>query len=165
MLLIVIIASALDYCRKTCSNTTSIEEANNNNNNNNNDNDNKEIAKRKDKCKATQESSPTGKTKKYFNNKHYNVTISALYMKLILCFSAIVNAKKILNVDAPPKSSVNCIHGLRFFSIAWIILVHSYLEVFAIADNKSIRVVTERMFFYQTISNATFSVDTFFFIR
>lgn len=43
--------------------------------------------------------------------------------------------------------------------------MHTYLEVFAIADNKAMRVVTERSFMYQTISNATFSVDTFFFIR
>ncbi|RZC41838.1 hypothetical protein BDFB_011705, partial [Asbolus verrucosus] len=43
-------------------------------------------------------------------------------------------------------------------------MVHTYLEVFSIADNKNIRILTERTFMYQTISNASFSVDTFFFI-
>lgn len=32
-------------------------------------------------------------------------------------------------------------------------------------ENKTLRTVTERNFMFQTISNATFSVDTFFFIR
>jgi hypothetical protein len=35
----------------------------------------------------------------------------------------------------------------------------------SIAENKTLRNVTERNFLFQTISNATFSVDTFFFIR
>jgi len=35
----------------------------------------------------------------------------------------------------------------------------------SVADNKTLRNVTERNFLFQTISNATFSVDTFFFIR
>jgi hypothetical protein len=34
-----------------------------------------------------------------------------------------------------------------------------------VAENKTLRNVTERNFLFQTISNATFSVDTFFFIR
>ena len=35
----------------------------------------------------------------------------------------------------------------------------------SVAENKTLRTVTERNFLFQTISNATFSVDTFFFIR
>jgi len=35
----------------------------------------------------------------------------------------------------------------------------------SVAENKTLRNVTERNFLFQTISNATFSVDTFFFIR
>ncbi|CAH1112271.1 unnamed protein product [Psylliodes chrysocephalus] len=85
-------------------------------------------------------------------------------LKLLLSFSVIKNGRKILSVEKVSLESIECIHGLRFFSIAWIILVHSYLELFAISNNKNVRIVTERGFFYQTISNATFSVDTFFFI-
>lgn len=32
-------------------------------------------------------------------------------------------------------------------------------------ENKTLRTLTERNFMFQTVSNATFSVDTFFFIR
>lgn len=92
-------------------------------------------------------------------DKEQNVII-----RILLCFSAVNNGKRILDVKTVSEASIKCIHGLRFFSIAWIILVHTYLEVFSIGDNKKMRVLTERTFLYQTISNATFSVDTFFFI-
>lgn len=91
--------------------------------------------------------------------------IVGILCRLLLCFSALSNGQKILEVDRLPQDSIKCVHGLRFLSVAWVILVHTYLEVFAIAENKTLRVITERFFIYQTISNATFSVDTFFFIR
>ncbi|CAH0389766.1 unnamed protein product [Bemisia tabaci] len=84
--------------------------------------------------------------------------------EVILSFSVITNGRKILNAGPPPPDSLNCVHGLRFLSLAWVIMVHTYLQVFAIAENKTLRTVTERNFMFQTISNATFSVDTFFFI-
>lgn len=93
------------------------------------------------------------------------VFFSGRLKQALLAFSALSNCEKILKINNLPKDSILCIHGLRFCSIIWIILVHTYLEVFAIADNKALRIVTERSFMYQTISNATFSVDTFFFIR
>nr|XP_023029377.1 nose resistant to fluoxetine protein 6-like isoform X1 [Leptinotarsa decemlineata] len=97
-------------------------------------------------------------------HKENNGNSDGLPLKVLLSFSALSNGKKILSVERISLESITCIHGLRFFSIAWIILVHSYLEVFSVADNKSVRILTERKFMYQTISNATFSVDTFFFI-
>ncbi|KAG5878784.1 hypothetical protein JTB14_036333 [Gonioctena quinquepunctata] len=87
-----------------------------------------------------------------------------IHLKILLSFSAVSNGKKILSMEKISLESIKCIHGLRFFSIAWIILVHTYLEVFALCDNKKFRILTERGFMFQTISNATFSVDTFFFI-
>ncbi|XP_060525522.1 nose resistant to fluoxetine protein 6-like [Cylas formicarius] len=87
-----------------------------------------------------------------------------IILRLLLSFSALTNGRKIMSVERISQDAIGCIHGLRFFSITWIILVHTYLEVFAIGRNKSLRTVTERGFMYQTISNATFSVDTFFFI-
>lgn len=44
-------------------------------------------------------------------------------------------------------------------------MVHTYLAVFYIADNKTMRTVTERNFMYQSVGNASYCVDTFFFIR
>ncbi|XP_056631522.1 nose resistant to fluoxetine protein 6-like, partial [Diorhabda sublineata] len=93
-----------------------------------------------------------------------NGKVCAIPMKLLISFSAVTNSRAILSVEQKCLESIQCIHGLRFLSIAWIILVHSYLEIFSVSDNKNLRILTERGFMYQTISNATFSVDTFFFI-
>lgn len=53
----------------------------------------------------------------------------------------------------------------RFLSVIWVIMVHTYLTVFFVADNKTMRVVTERYFMYQSVGNASYCVDSFFFIR
>ncbi|XP_051166892.1 nose resistant to fluoxetine protein 6-like [Leptopilina boulardi] len=87
-----------------------------------------------------------------------------LWLRCLLAFNPIINGSKIINTDPPARDSLNCLHGLRVFSLGWVVLVHTYLQVFSIADNKTLRTVTERNVMFQTISNATFSVDTFFFI-
>ncbi|CAG5078849.1 Similar to nrf-6: Nose resistant to fluoxetine protein 6 (Caenorhabditis elegans) [Cotesia congregata] len=86
------------------------------------------------------------------------------WMKCLLSFSPIENGSKILSTDPAARDNLTCLHGLRVLSLGWVILVHTYLQVFSIAENKTLRTVTERNFMFQTISNATFSVDTFFFI-
>ncbi|XP_011256830.1 nose resistant to fluoxetine protein 6 isoform X2 [Camponotus floridanus] len=86
------------------------------------------------------------------------------WLKCLLAFSPIVNGSKIISTDPAAKDSLTCLHGLRVFSLGWVVMVHTYLQVFSIAENKTLRTVTERNFMFQTISNATFSVDTFFFI-
>ncbi|CAG9765093.1 unnamed protein product [Ceutorhynchus assimilis] len=86
------------------------------------------------------------------------------FLSLLLSFSAITNGNKIMSVNHESKDAIGCLHGLRVVSIGWIILVHTYLNVFGVGRNKALRTITERKFMYQTISNATFSVDTFFFI-
>ncbi|XP_018574609.1 nose resistant to fluoxetine protein 6-like [Anoplophora glabripennis] len=129
-----------------------VENNNQNQNNNNNNVDDNKYVKRSTEMVLKEENNKTNKTR------------NGIFLRLLLSFSAVSNGKKIISVDRVSMESIKCIHGLRFFSIGWIILVHSYLELFAIADNKNLRILTERGFMYQTISNATFSVDTFFFI-
>ncbi|XP_046817971.1 nose resistant to fluoxetine protein 6-like isoform X1 [Vespa crabro] len=86
------------------------------------------------------------------------------WAKCLLAFSPTVNGGKIISTEPAARDSLTCLHGLRVFSLGWVVMVHTYLQVFAIAENKTLRTVTERNFMFQTISNATFSVDTFFFI-
>lgn len=50
-------------------------------------------------------------------------------------------------------------------SVVWVIMVHTYLTVFYVAGNKTMRIVTERNFMYQSVGNASYCVDSFFFIR
>jgi hypothetical protein len=61
-----------------------------------------------------------------------SVCSSGLLPQLLLSFSAVRNGRKILKCDAP-QDSLTSVHGLRFLSLAWVILVHTYLQVFAIA--------------------------------
>ncbi|PNF32655.1 hypothetical protein B7P43_G15059 [Cryptotermes secundus] len=103
------------------------------------------------------------KEKESIGKPNFCPQTEGLLPQLLLSFSAVRNGQKILKCDSP-QDSLTPIHGLRFLSLAWVILVHTYLQVFAIAENKTLRTVTERNFMFQTISNATFSVDTFFFI-
>ncbi|KAL7289343.1 hypothetical protein TKK_0016711 [Trichogramma kaykai] len=88
----------------------------------------------------------------------------SILLSCLLAFSPIANGSKIISTEPATKSSLTCLHGLRVLSLGWVVMVHTYLQVFSIAENKILRTVTERNFMFQTISNATFSVDTFFFI-
>ncbi|XP_058446919.1 nose resistant to fluoxetine protein 6 isoform X2 [Malaya genurostris] len=84
--------------------------------------------------------------------------------KILLCFAAGSNSRAILSVDSATKDSIACVHGLRLYSLLWTIMVHTYLQLFAVGENRYGRKITERSFSYQVVGNATFSVDTFFFI-
>ncbi|KAH8295981.1 hypothetical protein KR018_008985 [Drosophila ironensis] len=88
----------------------------------------------------------------------------AFHQQILLCFALQTNAKAILNIDQTKETHTSCLHGLRVFSVLWTMMVHTYLQMFAIGENKFERVITERSVWYQVIGNATFSVDSFFFI-
>jgi hypothetical protein len=68
----------------------------------------------------------------YFPISDPFLCVSGLLPQLLLSFSALRNGQKILRCDTP-QDSLTSIHGLRFLSLAWVILVHTYLQVFAIA--------------------------------
>ncbi|KAL0895874.1 hypothetical protein ABMA27_011895 [Loxostege sticticalis] len=84
--------------------------------------------------------------------------------ELLLSFSILTNGRTILSTQRPSDGALTCLHGIRFLSVLWVIMVHTYLTVFFIGDNKTMRVVTERNFMYQSVGNASYCVDTFFFI-
>ncbi|EEB17783.1 conserved hypothetical protein [Pediculus humanus corporis] len=86
-----------------------------------------------------------------------------MWEKMFLSFSAKRNLKSIcncaVNVDTIPS-----IHGLKALSMAWVILGHTCIVIFKYSDNMEFRTAAEKEFIVQTITNGTFSVDTFFFI-
>lgn len=81
----------------------------------------------------------------------------------MLSFSLSTNFKAICD-QAVGSDTIPCIHGIRALSMAWIILGHTCIISFKYSDNMELRKVVEQSFFFQTISNGAFSVDTFFFI-
>lgn len=87
----------------------------------------------------------------------------SLLQELLLSFSVITNFRAICdrNVGADTLSSI---HGLRAFSMAWVILGHTCIVIFKYSDNMEMRKEVEQKFFFQAITNGAFSVDTFFFI-
>ncbi|XP_077286857.1 O-acyltransferase like protein-like isoform X2 [Arctopsyche grandis] len=84
-----------------------------------------------------------------------------LFAKLIMCFSLKTNSRKIFSTDIG-EDTLSPVHGMKFISILWVILVHTSLVIFQLSDNKVYRGKVETNFIYQIIGNGTFSVDTFF---
>lgn len=87
----------------------------------------------------------------------------SLCEELLLSFSLTTNFKAICD-QAVGSDTIPCIHGIRALSMAWIILGHTCIISFKYSDNMELRKVVEQQFFFQTITNGAFSVDTFFFI-
>jgi len=87
----------------------------------------------------------------------------SVYSELILSFSAITNFNAICDRNVG-SDTIPCIHGLRAFSMAWVILGHTCIVIFKYSDNMEMRKEVEQNFFFQAITNGPFSVDTFFYI-
>ena len=44
---------------------------------------------------------------------------------MFLCFSLYTNAKKLLSTDQAP-GSLTAVHGIRFLSMSWVVMGHTY---------------------------------------
>lgn len=65
------------------------------------------------------------------------IGFSGFWLKCLLAFSPIVNGSKIISTEPAAKDSLTCLHGLRVFSLGWVVMVHTYLQVFSIAGNSA----------------------------
>ncbi|GBM27686.1 Nose resistant to fluoxetine protein 6 [Araneus ventricosus] len=77
------------------------------------------------------------------------------------CFCVFTNGEKILNT-ASAEGHLPCLHGIRFLSMAWVIICHGYMN-----GANSVRNSLEMIDFIdhwtlQVILNGFFSVDSFF---
>ncbi|XP_017494439.1 PREDICTED: uncharacterized protein LOC108382582, partial [Rhagoletis zephyria] len=59
-----------------------------------------------------------------------------LHEKFLLCFAFQTNAGSILNMTENKEQQTSCVHGLRVFSVLWTIMVHTYLQMFTIGENR-----------------------------
>lgn len=94
---------------------------------------------------------------------HNSKNVPKPLSEALLAFSLLLNLSKLCSFDVG-SDTLAPIHGLRFISMLWIILVHSCLTTNEISDSSLWRSNAEADFFYQTISNGSYAVDTFFFI-
>ncbi|XP_034948319.1 nose resistant to fluoxetine protein 6-like isoform X2 [Chelonus insularis] len=108
---------------------------------------------------------------KLWSIKEHNATLDLWNTKSVpkpmsealLSFSLLLNISKLASLDVG-HDTLAPIHGIRLISMLWIIMVHMCLIANEVSDTHLFRKVAERDFFYQTISNGTYAVDSFFFV-
>ncbi|XP_066295640.1 nose resistant to fluoxetine protein 6-like [Branchiostoma lanceolatum] len=92
--------------------------------------------------------------------------------RILLCFSLYTNIGKLLSTKQAP-GSIKCLHGIRFISMTWVILGHTYsVAQWHVAnhqsyfpDNSLQFLEIRQTFTFQAIGNSYVAVDTFFFLR
>ncbi|GBM56474.1 Nose resistant to fluoxetine protein 6 [Araneus ventricosus] len=82
--------------------------------------------------------------------------------RFFLSFSFISNFKRFVNTETT-SNTLSCLHGIRFLSMSWIILGHTYFilnyEAFQNAEKAQVYGET---FAFQVIVNGAIAVDSFF---
>ncbi|TRY72279.1 hypothetical protein TCAL_08592 [Tigriopus californicus] len=83
-------------------------------------------------------------------------------VKVLLCFSLYTNGSKLFNTDRT-KQNIECINGLRVFSMVWVILGHTYWVGGAIPWQNPFGVGDIFFDWYMNVVfEGLFAVDTFF---
>ncbi|XP_072392694.1 nose resistant to fluoxetine protein 6 isoform X1 [Diabrotica undecimpunctata] len=88
--------------------------------------------------------------------------IRFILKELLLSFSVRINMSYICD-QTVGSDTISVIHGLKAISMAWVILGHTCIVIFKYSDNMEYRRIVQKEFLFQTVTNGTFSVDTFFF--
>ncbi|OWF42582.1 uncharacterized protein LOC110460880 [Mizuhopecten yessoensis] len=115
---------------------------------------------------GTKAVSPTQET----NAKPSRQKKEGVLVRIVKAFSVQINAPKILT-GRTGLNSITCIHGIRFFSITWIMLGHTYNYGILSEASTSWSAVNFvdalsmiQRFTFQAVVAGGFSVDTFFMI-
>ncbi|KAG5344692.1 NRF6 protein, partial [Acromyrmex charruanus] len=82
---------------------------------------------------------------------------------VLMCFSVYTSTKMIFNTKLGTEE-ITVVHGIRFLTMIWLIILHSILFSIEYADNKIqiLRFVDSLPI--QMLSNGSVSVDTYFFL-
>ncbi|XP_063912546.1 nose resistant to fluoxetine protein 6-like [Zophobas morio] len=83
--------------------------------------------------------------------------------EILKCFSLYSNIKNLVKSDLPPNS-VTIIHGLKFFGMLWVIMVHAVFYQSDYLDNMGVAYRLSEDIFAQILSNSTYCVDTYLFL-
>ncbi|CAL1261955.1 unnamed protein product [Larinioides sclopetarius] len=75
------------------------------------------------------------------------------------CFCIFTNGEKLLNT-AKSEGQIPCLHGIRFLSMNWVILLHTYMYMVSLISNSD--QVINSYSRWSLIFNSDFSVDSFF---
>ncbi|XP_066999859.2 nose resistant to fluoxetine protein 6 [Anabrus simplex] len=85
---------------------------------------------------------------------------------LAIAFSVYTNGKKLLNTSSSGADTLHCLHGIRFLSMAWIILGHRYESLLTLPSMNFETYMKEFLpsWMGTFIICGLYSVDTFFLL-
>lgn len=86
------------------------------------------------------------------------------FIKFFSSFSFLSNLRRLLTVNDPTGEDITCIHGIRFWSMAWVMLCHIYAFSIAMVNNPLDLVWDFGTAPYYWILNGSFNVDSFFLL-
>uniref|UniRef100_A0A9J2P0Z0 Acyltransferase 3 domain-containing protein n=2 Tax=Ascaris TaxID=6251 RepID=A0A9J2P0Z0_ASCLU len=83
--------------------------------------------------------------------------------QVLLAFSVKKNFGRLIQMPKDPQSTITCMFGMRFLSMVWTLVGHSFIFVQAYLENvQDFKDDMVDNFYNQWITNFTLSVDTFF---
>ncbi|XP_042891509.1 nose resistant to fluoxetine protein 6-like [Penaeus japonicus] len=86
-------------------------------------------------------------------------------LRFLLVFSVSGNLKRIFQINNKQDPSViSCLHGMRVLSMTWVVWGHSYAFKTTVSKNALGMYRLTNKVIDQTLVNASYSVDTFFFM-
>ncbi|VDO35889.1 unnamed protein product [Onchocerca flexuosa] len=92
-------------------------------------------------------------------------SITAQWFRCLMAFSVIRNTKDIFNIEPTNKpGQIGPIHFMRFISMVWVIFGHATAGYMLFSSNILDCKETFKNLWTQFVTNAFFSVDTFFFM-
>ena len=84
---------------------------------------------------------------------------------IVKAFSIQRNLPKIFNISNSHESDLQCLHGLRFLSMTWVILGHTFYFSITYLDNPLWAAEKiQNSLSMEAVEQGLFSVDTFFFL-
>ncbi|KAL5012239.1 hypothetical protein ScPMuIL_010790 [Solemya velum] len=108
--------------------------------------------------KFREQISKDNQEKKEIDNARPSTSLSTPE-QVILSFSIYTNVSKLLNTKQG-SGSLTAINGIRFFSMTWVVIGHTYPTFMQEIGSYFVKLMTR--FTFQTILNATVSTDSFF---
>ncbi|XP_053988422.1 nose resistant to fluoxetine protein 6-like [Hylaeus volcanicus] len=83
--------------------------------------------------------------------------------EILICFSAYTNTKKIFTLNNT-RNKLDIFHGMKVIGMFWIVLAHVLFYGSFNIGNKLSTLLSSQYLISQPVTNATFSVDTYFFM-
>ena len=98
-------------------------------------------------------------------NKARNIQRKVSLHSIVKAFSIQRNLPKIFNISNSHESDLQCLHGLRFLSMTWVILGHTFYFSITYLDNPLWAAEKiQNSLSMEAVEQGLFSVDTFFFL-